>query len=79
LNSAGSLPENIYPDSGTIANMTASRSVWLALVVLIALDLIVPWGIIGGQATFAGPFLFWVIWTACAIVGMFLVFARWRE
>jgi len=52
---------------------------WLALVVLIALDLIVPWGIIGGRATFAGPFLFWVIWTACAIGGMFLVFLRWKE
>ena len=59
--------------------MVASRIVWVSLIALIALDLVVPWGIIGNQATFSGPFLFWVVWTACALVGMFLVFTRWSE
>ncbi|MFC2008562.1 hypothetical protein ACFLUT_00705 [Chloroflexota bacterium] len=59
--------------------MVASRTVWIVLVALIAIDLIVPWGLIGGQASFAGPFLFWVVWTVCALVGMFVVFTRWTE
>lgn len=59
--------------------MVASRIIWISLVALIGLDLIIPWGIIGGQASFSGPFLFWIVWTACALVGMFVVFTRWTE
>ena len=59
--------------------MAASRIVWVSLLVLIALDLIIPWGVVGQQASFSGPFLFWVVWTSCALVGMFIVFRRWSE
>lgn len=47
--------------------------------VLLLVDLIVPWYVLGGHPHFTGAFLFWVVWTAVAIVSMFVLFLRWRE
>ena len=56
---------------------TKSALVWLWLGLLIAVDLVVPWLIIGQEATFLGPFLFWVVWTVVAVASMFVIFRRW--
>lgn len=58
---------------------TKSKLIWLWLGLLIVADLAVPWHVVGQNDTFAGPFLFWVVWTAVAIVSMFLVFRRWSS
>jgi len=59
--------------------VSKSRIAWAWLVFLVAVDLGVPWGVIGATPRFAGPFLFWVVWTAVAIASMFVLFLRWRE
>lgn len=56
-----------------------SKLVWLWLVALLAIDVIVPWHIIGEHGRFTGAFLFWVIWALVAVVSMFAVFQRWSE
>jgi len=59
--------------------MTRSRVVWGWLAVLLALDLVVPWFLLGSEGRFLGAFLFWVVWTAVAIASMFILLLRWRE
>lgn len=59
--------------------MTKSRVAWGWLAVLLALDLVVPWVLLGNEGRFLGAFLFWVVWMAVAIASMFLVLLRWRE
>ncbi len=56
-----------------------SRIAWSWLGLLLVVDIVVPWYLLSGQARFTGAFLFWVIWTAVAIVSMFVLFAGWRE
>ena len=46
---------------------------------LLVLDLVVPWVLLGSQGRFLGAFLFWVVWTAVAIASMFILLLRWRE
>ncbi len=59
--------------------MTKSKMVWGWLAVLVALDLVVPWVVLGNEGRFLGAFLFWVVWTVVAIASMFLLLLRWRE
>ena len=59
--------------------MTRSRLAWGWLAVLLVLDLVVPWVLLGNEGRFVGVFLFWVVWTAVAIVSMFILLLRWRE
>ncbi|TFH34569.1 MAG: hypothetical protein E4G93_05135 [Dehalococcoidia bacterium] len=59
--------------------ITKRRLAWGWLGVLLLVDLIVPWYVLGGHPHFTGAFLFWVVWTAVAIVSMFVLFLRWRE
>jgi hypothetical protein len=56
-----------------------SRLVWVWLAFLVALDLVVPWVLLGNEGRFVGAFLFWVVWTVVAIASMFVLFLRWRE
>ena len=56
-----------------------SKFAWLWLGLLIAADLVVPWCVVGQNGTFSGPFLFWIVWAAVAVVSMFLLFARWSS
>jgi hypothetical protein len=58
---------------------TKSKLVWLWLALLVAVDLIVPWHVVGNDDSFAGPFLFWVVWTAVAVASMFVIFRRWSS
>ncbi|MBE9513512.1 MAG: hypothetical protein IMY83_00580 [Chloroflexi bacterium] len=57
------------------------RSTWMLvwLVFLLALDLALPWGVLGGVESFSGVFLFWVAWAAVAVASMFVLFLRWKE
>ena len=66
-------------DDSLIEMTTKSKLVWAWLGLLIAADLVVPWHVVGREARFTGPFLFWVIWTIVAIASMFLVFRRWSS
>jgi len=59
--------------------ITKSKFVWGWLCLLLALDIVIPWYVLGGYARFTGAFLFWVVWTAIAIASMFVLFLRWRE
>ncbi len=59
--------------------MTRSRLAWGWLALLLALDLVVPWVLLGNDGGFLGVFLFWVVWTAVAIASMFILLLRWRE
>lgn len=46
---------------------------------LLIADIVFPWYVLSGQASFAGAFLFWVVWIIIAIASMFVFFLRWRE
>lgn len=59
--------------------MTKSRLAWGWLAVLLVLDLVVPWVLLGNEGGFLGAFLFWVVWTAVAIASMFILLLRWKE
>jgi len=56
-----------------------SKLAWAWLALLVVLDLVFPWRVIGSTPRFTGSFLFWVLWTLVAIASMFALFLRWRE
>lgn len=59
--------------------ITKSKLAWGWFGGLLIADIVFPWYVLGEQARFSGAFLFWVVWTAVAIVSMFVLFLRWRE
>jgi hypothetical protein len=59
--------------------VSKSRFAWAWLALLVVVDLLFPWGMVGATPHFSGAFLFWVLWTLIAIASMFVLFLRWRE
>jgi hypothetical protein len=59
--------------------ITKSRFAGGWLCGLLIADIVFPWYVLSGQASFAGAFLFWVVWIIIAIASMFVFFLRWRE
>ncbi|NLE95898.1 MAG: hypothetical protein GX600_09525 [Dehalococcoidia bacterium] len=59
--------------------ISKSRIAWGLLCGLLVIDFLVPWFVLRGWESFTGAFLFWVIWPAVAIAGMFFFFLRWWE
>ncbi len=52
---------------------------WAWLILLVALDIIVPWFFLSNVARMSGAFLFWTVWILFAILSAFIVIANWRE
>ena len=53
---------------------------WLAwFFLLLLLDVMVPFYLLGDIPHAGGSLLFWIGWTLLAIGSMFVIFLRWRD
>ena len=50
---------------------------WLLL--LLILDILIPWFMLGSVQKMGGSFLFWTVWAVAVIVSAFIILLRWRE